>query len=399
MSILFSEFNRISATGFGSLTGTPVSWDPVRNRFQLNRKCLSVGGILIFRMFTALLWKVTCKISSNTNSNKDPYINISFALACGCFTLLLFVAKITRKPDVFLEFFNKFANFHHRHKVKIDPKQERHLRKAYLACSTVRISSSLGMSLTTGLASVFDPEFPTNMFSYYPERLLVSFLNEIGKGFLNCLIRGFVFVWTRTCNFMAVALFIKAMNILLSSVVIGCTGLAIEILKFQQSANDHQFRKNDLWIFQYKQIQILCKLFNQLVSSILFTLSVTMMTCQIVFGSSLVMSKGHQQQIFITCFNATCALNGMFGLFFLFGFCANVYSTSEECLKNLRGRVDTLIIGGCFREVRRHRRLLRSMPVLKVEFGAANYIDTLTPVIFQNFTTLRLIDWLLVAKK
>lgn len=75
----------------------------------------------------------------------------------------------------------------------------------------------------------------------------------------------------------------------------------------------------------------------------------------------------------------------------LYVFVGDVHETSKKCLRKLKQ-------GYFLTKVKKYKRMIRSLPIVKINFGSTNYVEKLTPVVFEHFTLLRIIDTLLVSK-
>lgn len=426
-SSLLSEFNRISSKGFGSLTGLSVAWDPDKKRLTLFPKQFGIGAFILMIGSVSMQWSVIRfylpRGALNDLEEGSPYRMVGFAISCGYMVNYIFGFQVYRKSTEFEEFYNKFAAFDlalkpeirgqhsNNSALKIMENYANFVRSASFVCRAIYFTTTLPTPMLVAVTSVAVPGFPANIFSYYPGKVVVKTIHLIfssGNGKCSRFGLGVEKVVTFCFGYYAFSLAVQSWSFLLFHIVIGSTGLASAILGLElklKSGNENGRKSNQMcgesWILIYRQIQILCKLFNQLSSGILFVLCFVMTTYQVVFGCSL-LSSWHELQASVTIFNTVGAVNGMIALFFLFSFCAKVYMTSLGCLKGMKGGEAGELMKGkgkTHRELKQRKKLLRSIPILKVEFGAANYIETLTPVIFQNFAVLRLIDCLLVLNR
>lgn len=86
------------------------------------------------------------------------------------------------------------------------------------------------------------------------------------------------------------------------------------------------------------------------------------------------------------------SINGLASLG-LYYFVADVHYSSLTCLGKIRNTHDLMGTS------KMYRRLLKALPLLKADFGCDNFIEKSTPVVFQHFTVLRIIDYMLVSKQ
>lgn len=146
------------------------------------------------------------------------------------------------------------------------------------------------------------------------------------------------------------------------------------------------------------QINILSNTFNQIVSTLLVIFLIQAVNAQIICGMNMLGTEiGIESQKGKTSLKLAFLLltiNASIGVNLVFAFCANVHTMSSKCLKKIQRHTETVPQS----KLRMYRRIVRSLAVVKVDFGQMNFIEKLTPVIFQQFSTSRLIDCLLVSK-
>lgn len=74
----------------------------------------------------------------------------------------------------------------------------------------------------------------------------------------------------------------------------------------------------------------------------------------------------------------------------LFGFCGHLFDTSKTCLDRLNHHQLLYQSKDC-------RRTLKSLTIIKILMGNDNYIEKMTPINYQQFTTDRIVDALLLS--
>lgn len=191
-------------------------------------------------------------------------------------------------------------------------------------------------------------------------------------------------------------------------VAAGCVGLSNLILIAE--LNFCRGRRQFAAISLYRQAEILKTALNQLLRNLIVFILVYNMTFEIASGLYLLsenkLGLGAKTETGLTAATLTVAGNGLLGIIIVFGFCADVYLSSREGLRlmnaaalnaNLVGKTSMATVLARRKE-RIIRKMLGSLRIVKVEFGNMNFIDKLTPIRFQNFTTCRLIDALLMLK-
>ena len=100
--------------------------------------------------------------------------------------------------------------------------------------------------------------------------------------------------------------------------------------------------------------------------------------------------------IMLAYFFGLSFITGIFVILLVFGFCGDVHDTSKKSLKKIGKNIG--MMGLSLSQAKRNTRMIKSLRVVKISFGGVNFIEKLTPVIFQHFTTARLIDCLLLSK-
>lgn len=414
---ILSEFNKISGGGLGRLSGTPIRWSKKEKRFDLNLPCFKAGALTVFHYVASSFGHIAYGyFFGNDVEKSDPFFMLTLVHGCGFTSLFLFLLELCREPVNFLNFFEKLVQVELKNETgqftvpprntSTDPlrKKARNLVKlAVLSCRLVRVSTLTPLPVLVTATALVAPEFPTNILCHYPARVLIDITKNLGDGWLGFGLEKLV---TFTINMFAFSLTTKMWALLLIHIIIGCTGLTTAVMRFQslfqkaiKESGSVSMSSNgtdaDLgWALLYRQIHLLSKLFNLLEAKVLFVLCTSMVSCQIMFGFSVLKEK---QGIFIDSINGICFVNAMIAVFFLLSFCALLFVTSVGCLDGMRSLAEVVMRHRGYRELWKYRRLIRSMPALRVGFGSNNFIDSLTPAIIQNFTMLRLIDCLLVS--
>jgi len=77
----------------------------------------------------------------------------------------------------------------------------------------------------------------------------------------------------------------------------------------------------------------------------------------------------------------------------VFGIAGEVHRTSKDAVFKLR-KIDDKLWRDKSRTVKKH--ILRSIPILRIKFGAANYVEKMTSLNFFDFNIKRVVDLLLL---
>lgn len=409
MSELLTEFNLISGSGLGKWSGTPVIWDTEKNLLTINRPFFKTGCVFFFYLVATLVWRAASSYFSSkyNEGHGDPYITFVIVLVCTNSSLVGFTLEVSQRPDPLQQFFSELARMSERSRRLMRGKgplslgATRLAKLAGLTCRVVRLSTATLIPVVTSAISVFLPEFPVNMVGFGPARMLLDGMAGV-DGPWHWIGVGLGKMVTFVCNYFGYDLMAKTWAVFVSHTVIGCTGLTSEILGFHlqfQNGIRKDSSGDEGWLLRYRKMVLLSNIFNGIESRVLFVLSFAMICMQIQVGCYLLKATA-ELGIIVAVFNVISLVNTMMALFILLSFCARFYATSSDCLMKVRNVGAEIVMGNrSYRELRKYRRLVKSLPVLKVEFGAANFVDRLTPAIFQNFTVLRLVDCLLVSKR
>ncbi|CAL8121240.1 unnamed protein product [Orchesella dallaii] len=138
----------------------------------------------------------------------------------------------------------------------------------------------------------------------------------------------------------------------------------------------------------YRKIQLLLQLFNKLHASgfvvyLLLVVGLGQITCTYI----CIRYSGIPLPVAIMLVFE--ALDCYLVILGVYGFAGDVNTTSKIVLQTLQCKLKG--------EKKIVRKELKSLSVLKMKFGTANYIDKMTPLIFINFNHGRIVDLLLVG--
>lgn len=97
----------------------------------------------------------------------------------------------------------------------------------------------------------------------------------------------------------------------------------------------------------------------------------------------------------ISIFYVLVIMNAIVVLISLFGLCGQVHYESSNCLDKLKIRIHKNP-----KLLQKYMRIFKSLARVKVEFGKTNnFVEKCTPVIYQQFTVQRILDYILVTYK
>jgi len=150
----------------------------------------------------------------------------------------------------------------------------------------------------------------------------------------------------------------------------------------------------------YRQLKILLEIFNQIHSRILVVFLVTT-KIGMVFSAVVLLSSGNvaksNSNILVNMILCQYLLYATIFIMITFGSCGNVHQSSCEILSTMRKKAEYFDKTGI--EKRLVFRIIKSLPVLKIEFGITNFIEVTTPFMYLEFVLQRIVDCMLVYGK
>jgi len=84
-------------------------------------------------------------------------------------------------------------------------------------------------------------------------------------------------------------------------------------------------------------------------------------------------------------------INSALILNLVYGFCADVHYYSGKLIARMNQNSQGV------RQHRIYTKTIKSLAIVRVDFGDNNFIEKITPVMFQHFSALRIIDSILVT--
>ncbi len=144
----------------------------------------------------------------------------------------------------------------------------------------------------------------------------------------------------------------------------------------------------------YRELQILCWFFNKVHSIVLVSMIVVAIAGEIISSVSLlckIYKENAATVFFLRAFYAEGMVLDILCINLIFGYCADVYMQSDKCVKMLNHSViirKSIIL----------KRAVWSMPKIKITFGLTNFMNRLTPVVFQDYTNEKIVEHLLLCE-
>lgn len=253
-----------------------------------------------------------------------------------------------------------------------------------LACWVLRVTGIRILPIAFGMVCAVAPGVTLNIFSYKPGIWMLNFVkyNLLSEMFGSVLLEyAFVFFG----NFIYWLLYVKIALVLTIELIICSTYFVKFINCFEGKAKKFRCDTTSLKLI-YRQIKILVDVFNTIISAQLVVVLITFGSSQVsaalqilslsVPKNPLLSFSQIATQIWISTFNIIGVCNLTIVILLLFGCCAEVHDTSFKVYADLKRR----------RSIKKfeHKLFLNSIPVLKIKFEGSNYLEKLTPVIFQT---------------
>ncbi len=147
-----------------------------------------------------------------------------------------------------------------------------------------------------------------------------------------------------------------------------------------------------------RSLHIVVQLLNICMGSTLVVLFFGLGICQVI--SAFILLNPHTAALTPIPLKIVCAIVACFvfpTLLIVYGFAGKFYDDSIKFLQDLQRKVKLTFIKQTKRRIE-YEKFLVSCQVQKIRFGLTNFIDKLTPLVFQQFCMDRIIDLVLVQK-
>jgi len=151
-------------------------------------------------------------------------------------------------------------------------------------------------------------------------------------------------------------------------------------------------------VMQYRKIQLLTLAFNKVNHMVVVSLLMGVASTQILLSVKLIKGGKNgmyyskstdniwaKMYLFQVVFNSAVILN------LVYGFCADVHFYSVKLIARMNQNAMGL------KEHKIYRRTIKSLKVAKIDFWNNNYIEKITPMMYQDFAIMRIIDAILVT--
>ncbi|CAL8146487.1 unnamed protein product [Orchesella dallaii] len=267
-----------------------------------------------------------------------------------------------------------------------------------------RLSSSVGPQFMA-ISAVLLPSSPMNFLAFFPGKSCIDLmLSVIGIQTITKLSGYLLMALQFLCNWIIWVLIFK-----FGYLVFYHTGICALILsKYLLILKRKLGKPNGFGILStinkaisnYQHIRILLIQFNRVHSNFLVFVLLTVITFMVLNGVRLIASLAtvsftDRKLIGMNCFYASVVLQNVGITIALFGGFGAVHDLAGSCLRNMRNAA-IYPRHSCRGKIL--KRVVKSLPVLKVEFSATNFVEKITPFVYLEFSLLRIVDCLLLSK-
>lgn len=272
------------------------------------------------------------------------------------------------------------------------------------------------------LVPIFLPRLPMNFFAIPPFTMVDFLLKQflLTGSYLPYLAqwsirKAFVFAVNYWHCILIYGTGIMLTNILIIAPI--CLTVAISIfqrafLKLLETKQEESLTAEQInrVATQYRELQILAGYFNEAHKNCVVMLLITTVSGQVINMMGLLadlkdvgglgLEEGEKQHPFVAMaigyflkvsyfegvVLCVCCIN------FILGFCGAVHYTSTKFLKVLKSLEN-------LHRNKLLRRLVQSMPPVMVKCGADNFVEKITPVVYQQFSNEKIVESLLLREK
>ncbi|CAL8136606.1 unnamed protein product [Orchesella dallaii] len=403
----------LSTEDFSIITGKNFTWDKRKMMLQVNRKGLLRGGVagaILGLLQLANLLSVLSKRTPGTNTI-SPEITLGIYFSGSylswqsyfCFSILFFKSE-------FEGFINSAYRFELTHAKELRELMGIKSNRRLLAVTkvytfTTRQAGTKLATFVVALVSVVMPSLPMNFFSFPPGQNLMDLLHFLGLH-KNTVLGHFSMAFTFAVNWYASILIIKFGVIGMNRAMIGAASLAvyISIIKRTLAGGSifHTSTKHEQRILNaskaYKEMQILVTSFNRVHSGILVSILVNTMIFLVLGAVNVIKATAagkfmDYDSIILNLYFVQAVCMSTVLIIAVFGVCGNLHY--ESCRELTRMKMAALNSG---RKRRLMEKTMKGLPVLKIEFGATNFVEKKTPFVYIEFALARIVDNLLLSK-
>lgn len=243
------------------------------------------------------------------------------------------------------------------------------------------------------------PELAINYFGYFPASWILHIFNGPFKSYW------FAKAFTFFGNFAIWVVQIRVTAIGSIEMIIGSVSLAVLVQQADYLAKNVRYPTEKMVRF-YRNIQMLTDVLNDYQSHQLIALLVMFGTAQVAATLQLLyisdatltpdVSSSMMQKFFtkywVHSFNIFAIFSTTPVIICLFGFCGQVHYESQKFQQTLK------ILAVTHKQSKEFRKIIQSIPEVKVKFGRSNFVEKSTPVVFQMFLMEKTVDILLTNK-
>lgn len=275
------------------------------------------------------------------------------------------------------------------------------IRFATYACYLLRTGGLVILVPILAVAAVLQPSLPINIFSYPMGSVVFQMLRNSLIN-LPALFYYLSKLFIYFGNYIMWLLHIKLVCIATVEKIIGSLCITLIIANLHAKVfKTELFDKSDS-IF-YRQIQVLAGMFNEIERIQLVSILASVGTAQVVAACRLLGSSQSRSlntnlladkasQYLVDGFHLIILMNTSIVINFTFGYCSQMNEASRKFLAKLKSSVR-------INKNSSSKRMIKSCAEVRVVFGENNYIEKLTPVVYQMFLVERIVELLLLNRK
>ncbi|CAL8146211.1 unnamed protein product [Orchesella dallaii] len=391
-------------------TGSPNKWNNQTQRVEHIPTCyqlglLLCGGLGMFHSFHIVLELVKVQDSSES-SNSDPsqkqkgglndrvvfgtiFVILNYLTLHCSYTMLKEGKLVEGFINGLLQLEDDHVKGHSLNMFLVGFSDKWKVRQVKSIAIFIRVMAQRLSPFLIGLAAVKHQKQLMNILLYPPGNYLIQIWSylpnekvaEIGAKFTTFAVSSWVYM-----------VIMKVDAVLIIQVAIGTVGLS-QMIKLQLNEMRQSSLRN--LINTYRRIQLLASVFNKIHSKVIVLLFITVLTSQIMSTLKLIHAvRGNDNStVGVRLYYVRVLVTSIIVINTVYGFCGDVSFFSEKFVKHMRHCARVTPGRKCSKMF---WKMIISLPIIKIEFGPSNFIEKLTPIMFQQFATLRVIDAMLV---
>lgn len=300
--------------------------------------------------------------------------------------------------------------------------EKRKLKSAKTTCGIMTFTGVKTLPFALSLVPIFLPRLPINLFAMPPLTIIdcnlkqyLSRVDSLPKWATYLIQTLFVFgsnYWYYTLIFGTGIMLTNIMIIVPTCLTVSLGVFQRNFIKIFKAQTDSKIATDNInrVVNQYREVQILCGYFNEAHKNCVVMLLICTIGGQVInvagllsdasdVGSLGVKASETQHLLLAQAAAYFFKISNIEGLIlcvscinFIFGFCAGVHCTSSKCLKAFKNSEK-------FQKNKLLKQLVRSMPPVKVKCGSDNFMEKITPVVYQQFSNEKIMESLLLRRK